>query len=383
MSGGLKIPITPRVLKWARESAGLTVEFVSKDLEVDQKILEGWEKNLDKPNLSNTERLCFLYKRSLACFMLPDVPNEPGPPRDMRLMFGASGKFDKKTLLVFRKAHLLQEYTNELLENLNLPNVPLIPKVTLRDDPEKIAIQVREKLGISLEVQTKKWKDWQQAFEGWRKAVETLNVFVFRFKMPIEDARGFSLKEPNPNVIVVNSGDGWYARNFTLFHEFAHLMLNESSVCIPKITNKASGQIFEIEKWCNQFSAALLLPKVVFSNNQDVLNLVETADINLLKSLSKTFKVSCYVFLIRLENLGMISFPKCQKMLGDYEKTTKKSKGGGRNPGQAASCIGKLGKKYVSLVVDSKSSNKINNKQMSDYLSLSPKYFSDLISISG
>ena len=44
--------------------------------------------------------------------------------------------------------------------------------------------------------------------------------------MPVDDARGFSLTDGEPYVIVVNSADADRARLFTLFHEYAHILLN-------------------------------------------------------------------------------------------------------------------------------------------------------------
>ena len=46
--------------------------------------------------------------------------------------------------------------------------------------------------------------------------------------MPIEDARGFSLTEVEPFVIVVNESDAPNAKIFTLFHEYGHILLNQS-----------------------------------------------------------------------------------------------------------------------------------------------------------
>jgi len=54
-----------------------------------------------------------------------------------------------------------------------------------------------------------------------------MNILVFQFSMPIEDARGFALTDMNPNVIVVNSKDSIEARLFSLMLEFGHILLGE------------------------------------------------------------------------------------------------------------------------------------------------------------
>ena len=62
--------------------------------------------------------------------------------------------------------------------------------------------------------------------------------------MPIEDARGFALADANPKIIVVNSKDQIEARIFTLLHEFAHILLGETSISIPDLRSNNT-----IEKW--------------------------------------------------------------------------------------------------------------------------------------
>ena len=65
-----------------------------------------------------------------------------------------------------------------------------------------------------------------RAFDQWREWLESLNISVLKLKIPAGDARGFSLTDGEPSVIVVNSADAERARLFTLFHEYAHLLLD-------------------------------------------------------------------------------------------------------------------------------------------------------------
>jgi len=64
------VPITPDVLRWARESAGLTIGDVVKKLNrkgITSQVIEEWEAGFSSPTYSQLERLAYdLYKRPLA-----------------------------------------------------------------------------------------------------------------------------------------------------------------------------------------------------------------------------------------------------------------------------------------------------------------------------
>jgi len=70
-------PITPELLVWAREKAGLTIgeavvpEFAEK--------LSEWEEGKSKPTISQAEKLAEIYKVPFAAFFLPKPPKKPKP----------------------------------------------------------------------------------------------------------------------------------------------------------------------------------------------------------------------------------------------------------------------------------------------------------------
>jgi hypothetical protein len=78
-----------------------------------------------------------------------------------------------------------------------------------------------------------------QALRRWRGAVESRNVFVLQLSMPVDDARGCSLTDQEPFMIVVSSSDAVQARIFTLFHEYAHL--RNPGICLAKADLRANG----------------------------------------------------------------------------------------------------------------------------------------------
>jgi len=77
--------------------------------------------------------------------------------------------------------------------------------------------------------------------------------------MPVEEIRGFSLvREERPPVIVISSQDSPNGRIFTLFHEYSHILLEESGLCIPSEVIDKGQQ--DVEKFCNEFAGNFLVP---------------------------------------------------------------------------------------------------------------------------
>lgn len=64
------IPVNGEVLRWARESAGLTIDEVVQKMKrkrITYELIESWEKSVETPTYSQLERLAYeIYKRPLA-----------------------------------------------------------------------------------------------------------------------------------------------------------------------------------------------------------------------------------------------------------------------------------------------------------------------------
>lgn len=69
--------VQPSVLRWARESAGLTVEAVAQKLDRAASDIESWEGGTSAPTYPQLEKLAYeVYKRPLAVFFFPSPPAE-------------------------------------------------------------------------------------------------------------------------------------------------------------------------------------------------------------------------------------------------------------------------------------------------------------------
>jgi Zn-dependent peptidase ImmA (M78 family) len=332
-----------------------------------------WESTGKTIRVSHLESLSKLYKRSLAAFFLPNPPQEPKPPKDFRVLpTGRRVKFEKKTLLIIRRAARLQLIAADLSDALGETKETKITAPLEEHSAEEASWRERQRLGISVPDQLG-WRDESEALRRSRDAIEALNILVFSQSMPIDDARGFSLTHQKPWVIVVNSSDAIRARLFTLFHEYAHLLLHQPGICIPQREWAKSSGLEETEVWCNQFAAALLLPR---DTVQDLIRQKTVSQENLPElatELSRRFKVSQEVVIRRLMTLNLISERQFFEQLSRFATQQKrKRKGGFASP--ALATLRGCGRRYTRLVLEARERGVITFRDVADFLSIRLKH---------
>jgi Zn-dependent peptidase ImmA (M78 family) len=196
--------------------------------------------------------------------------------------------------------------------------------------------------------------------------------------MPIEETRGFSLTEGDIPVIVLNEKDSIRARIFSLFHEYGHLLLDKGGLCDMKEQNIPSDKAMSIEKFCNHFAGAILVPKDVLQNHR----LLESKTLSTvwsdedLKKLSKDFKISQEVILRRLVMLKLASLNFYQKKRKEWEAITKEEEKQiiRRRQKPPKKCIQENGVPMVSLVLESFRKDKITYSDVADYLAIQLKH---------
>ena len=74
------IPVNPQILKWARESLGLSTEDVANIFDaktVISEVVAAWESGKMFPTYPQLETLAYkIYERPLALFFFPEPPEE-------------------------------------------------------------------------------------------------------------------------------------------------------------------------------------------------------------------------------------------------------------------------------------------------------------------
>ena len=376
------VVIAPDVFRWLCGSSGFTPSDISKKIGVSERVVQSWCEGTHKPvvPLTKVEHLAEMFKRPLAAFLLAHPPEEPQLPKDFRKHKDADPGYSKDLLLVIRKARRIQEIHHELTENLHKPSgVPLKIR-TLNDDPEKAAQEERERSGIHISGDHKSISP-VKAFEIWREWLESQNISVLKTKMPAGDARGFSLTHGEPYVIVVNSADADRARLFTLFHEYAHILLN-----IPVICNQGDDDLKEyahIERWCNHFAGSFLAPREEIENSHAIQQALSSGNyLRAAGSIRKLFLISDEAGLMRLLTLKLISSSQFiqgrdqlreEFVLREAKKKQAIEQAGDEEKGGFGihldkKCVAEKGAGYVSLVMENVRKGHISNSDALDYL---------------
>lgn len=364
----LEVSINPEVIKWARESSGWGVEEISKKLKTSKENFEKIELGRKLPTFRQLEFLANYFKRPVAIFFLPKPPEEPSIASSFRILPKGMSKFSKDLCLAIRKARHYQSISNDLMKDLRIDSKPKITTATLQDSPQEFAQEERKRMGVSLDEQFK-WRHAYESFNVWRSAIESRNILVFQFKFPIEDARGFSLMDKEPPVIAINSTDNILARIFTLFHEYAHIILG-----ITEIYRGEEEVItdVDVENWCDSFASEFLVPEKVLKKDKDFLFFIQSGrlDPKVLQNLSEKFKISKKAILTRLRTLGLIGYDVYRResltLRKQFDRISKI--GGFMTPPQK--CLQEKGKQFVSSILEGKERGIITTQDVIEYLSI-------------
>jgi len=119
-------------------------------------------------------------------------------------------------------------------------------------------------------------------------------------KLDPEEFKGFALADDLAPLVFINGSDTKAAQMFTLAHELAHLWLGESAL---SDIGPVSYPSHDVEIWCNQVAAELLVPlPVIREEYQQSYNLA-----NEVTRLARRFKVSTLVILRRIHDIGALT----------------------------------------------------------------------------
>jgi Zn-dependent peptidase ImmA (M78 family) len=386
----VEVSIAPEVFRWLCGTSGWPAKDIANRIEVPEDDVRSWCEGKKIPilPLTKVEKLSDAFKRPLAAFLLSKPPEEIKTLPDFRKLPGARGDFSKETHLAIRKARRLQKVRRELMENLGMDFRVKIQTRTLQNDPEVVAheerirsgIQYNNKAGITDSIIFGIWRDW----------FEQKNIAVLKMRMPMEDARGFVLSETEPFVIVVNGLDAHAGKMFTLFHEYGHLLLDEPAICNENSNDIGDRRIAEIEKWCNKFAGAFLMPKEAIETNDRIMNTIRTKNFSeSAKLIAKKFFVSRESALMRLLTLNFIPVKVFSKERDEFRKEVaqkleaikerqKESEQKFRAQPLDKQCLSEKGQNFVSLVLKNSDLGYITSNDALDYLDIKLKHLEKL-----
>ncbi|MBM4025552.1 MAG: ImmA/IrrE family metallo-endopeptidase [Planctomycetes bacterium] len=371
-----EISVVSSVLRWARETIGKSIDDVAKRLDLSENVVEKWESGEKRPTLKQLRELAVFYKRPLAAFFLAAPPDEPPLPVDFRSLPKTLKKpFSEPTLLAMRRARRLQSLALDLSKSLEQESRVKIGRVTVSDNPERLADAARKHLKVTIEEQVD-WDDETAALSEWKRRVEESGILIFEFPFPIEEGRAFSFAESDQPAVVLNSNDATHGRIFSLFHEYGHLLLGQSGICDLSEEGKA------VEQFCNRLSGELLVPRPALLAHPLVKahGTQPSWDEEHLQQIARQFKVSREVILRRLLIFGLTTQKFYRSRREEWENEQYQRRRGGRRIPEKQ-CVRQNGIPFTLLVLQSAYLEKITYRDVSDYLSISLKHLDAVASL--
>ena len=368
-------PVSPTVLRWARETAGLSLEVAARKLHqknVTAETLYSWESGAASPSYTQLEKLAYqVYKRPLALFFFPEPPMEQTPKQAFRTLPEQEIKrLPSRLRYLIRQARSMQLNIDELYDGINPAQKQIIHelKFTAEVSIHLMVTTVRKYLNVDLPTQLV-WKGEEVAFNAWRNALEDCGIFVFKEAFKDDAFSGFCLYDDRFPLIYVNNSKPMTRQIFTLFHELAHLLSGTGGIDTPleDYIDFLQGDDKRIEVLCNGFAGAFLVPD---SDFDQMISAVSINDVTI-GDLADRYCVSREVILRKLYDRNLVSqrFYEDKVEYWRVEAKGKTGKGGDyyRTKGVY------LGERYLELVFSRLYQKRISLQQLADYLGVKVK----------
>lgn len=346
--------VSGNVLRWARESYGITVAEAADFARAAPEDIESWETGKSSPRLAELKRLATAYRRQLATLLLRDPPaeDEPSLPDFRKRIDYVPPRLSPGMHLAIREVRHQQLALRELAPALGLEVLPI--GSAHRGDAEALAASWRERLGISVESQ-ERLRDPSTALRAWRDVVESAGTIVLQLGFGEENVRGFSMADLAAPAIALNSEDSITGRIFTLFHELAHLLTGEVGICAPRTALRFEHTAQEEERFCNRFAGALLVPSDALSQREEAHQLAAMPNLpsdSDFRALREVFKVSSQVLWYRLRDAGLVQperyFRLWELWAGQSPPPTST---GGRGQDRAQRAVRRYGRRFVNAML--------------------------------
>lgn len=387
MTKRIKATVNPKVLTWARESAGFDLAAGAAKVDIDEEKLAAWEAGDDQPSIAQLRKLAEGYKRPLAVLYLPEPPTTAFQAMHdfRRLPELGLRRFSPDLTLEIRLAQQRRELALELFQDADEKPAAFTLETTLTTNPEKAALTIREALGVGYKLQSH-WRDPRVAFLAWRSRIEGLGVLIFQAsRIESDEASGFASWADVLPFMVINRKDAYARRTFSMFHELAHLMLRQSGVSDLDLDGPRTADDEKIEVFCNQVAAAALMPRDLFLAE----NLVAAKGVGrhewddaAVQALSLTYAVSREAIVRRLLTLGRTTEAFYRRKRAQYavefeqqrERDRNKNEGKPIPRNMPRETVADYGKPFVRRVIENYHADRISLSEVSGYLGVKVRH---------
>lgn len=319
------VAVTQSVLAWALQRADRSYEETVKKFPK----LGDWLSGDALPSLRELEKFASFTHVSLGALIMPEPPDETLPIADMRTRDSKVIERPSGNLLdTIDRYQQFQDWYHDYAREQGAQKLPFLGSVSTQDNPHMVAHRVRELLLLD-QITATTPEQWRRDIV---KALEDVGVLVMMSgivgnnthrPLSTDEFRGFCLYDVLAPLIFVNlAGESYGAQNFTLVHEFAHLLAGHSALSGGDHLLGGTSE----EAWCNRVAALALLP-------DDALAAFDEARTEqAYRKVARCFGVSAEVALHRLYGARRIDEERYYELLeavrADYG-SEKRHTGGG------------------------------------------------------
>lgn len=330
-----QVAISPDVLEWARERAGMPFETISKRF----KKYPFWLEGQGGPTFQQLETLASILHLPVGMFFLREPPEEKLPLPDFRRM--ADGGVQRPSTELIDTIHICQRrqrWYREHVAGSRTDTLPFVGAADLGDQPAVVAGHIRTvlKLEVGSRNEAATWEEFLRQFIALAREAGVLvminGVVGNNTHRPLNprEFRGFAIADPFAPLVFINGADTKSGQIFTLAHELAHIWIGKDGV-----SNSAADDLPEqlgpdskVERFCNAVAAEVLVPMAQLSNI-DLPRDVDQAKV----MIARSFRVSTLVALRRMKDLGRLSYEDSQDAydaeLDFLKRKAKQNKSGG------------------------------------------------------
>lgn len=260
--------VTPRVLEWARETAGLSLEDAADKLKLQPSRgtlgadrLRQFESGAAVPPRTLLVKMAKAYRRPLIALYLASPPQKGDRGEDFRTLPERQTVAEPLVDALIRDVRARQSMVRTILiDSDEAQPLAFVDSISMTAGVDAVANAIRQALRFDLST-FRAQGSAEAALSFLRERAEELGVFVLLIgdlgshhsAIEVDAFRGFALADRIAPFVVINDQDARAAWAFTLLHELAHLWIGASGVS----GRNADGYV---ERFCNDVASSLLLP---------------------------------------------------------------------------------------------------------------------------
>ena len=332
--------VNPNILKWARETAGLSPLDAVRKLGIGGahglgpvERLAALESGDAIPTRPMLVKMSKQYRRPLLTFYLSAPPRAGDRGQDFRTLPANVAQTDNALVdAVLRDIRARQSLVRMVLEEEDeAESLAFIGTAEIDETPGALASRMKATLDFDNETYRRS-RNIDGAVSYLRRKAEGAGIFVlfvdnlgsYHTEIPVDLFRGFALADEIAPYIAVNANDSKGAQAFTIVHELAHLWLGLTGL---------SGRNGErrIEKFCNDVAGEFLLPATELKQLAVSEESGLPAAVRLVGDFALEHKVSGTMVAYKLHRSGTFSYEFYEGIARTFRKNFLKQRSLGRN----------------------------------------------------